>query len=100
MIQKLRMKFIGIFMGSLMLVIVLVMGLLNFLNYREAIQSADNILDILAENDGSFPPPRQPQEKLQRNPPRKHQRGIGKYSTGAGGFPRRRPMRPGSLWYL
>lgn len=121
MIQKLRMKFIGIFMGSLMLVIVLVMGLLNFLNYREAIQSADNILDILAENDGSFPPPRQPEDmeireapqeentestsegasgETSEESPRKHQRGVGKYSTGAGGFPRRRPMRPGSLWYL
>ena len=69
MIQKLRMKFIGIFMGSLMLVIVLVMGLLNFLNYREAIQSADNILDILAENDGSFPPPRQPEDMEIREAP-------------------------------
>ena len=52
-----------------MLVIVLVMGLLNFLNYREAIQSADNILDILAENDGSFPPPRQPEDMEIREAP-------------------------------
>ena len=57
MIRRLRMKFIGICLGSLILVIALLMGLLNFLNYREMVGGMDNLLDLLAENDGRFPPP-------------------------------------------
>ena len=57
MIRRLRMKFIGICLGSLMLVIALLMGLLNFLNYREMVGGMDNLLDLLAENDGRFSPP-------------------------------------------
>lgn len=62
MIKKLRMKFIGIFMGSLVLVLALLMGLLNFFNYQGMVNSADMLLDVLAENDGAFPKPQAPEK--------------------------------------
>ncbi len=60
MIRRLRMKFIVICLASLMLVIALVMGLLNFLNYRKMMEGADNLLDLLVENSGRIMPPETP----------------------------------------
>ena len=57
MIRKLRMKFIGICMASLVLVIAAIMGLLNFLNYQKVMGGVEDLLELLAENGGSFPPP-------------------------------------------
>ena len=62
MIRKLRMKFIAIAMGSLILVIVVLMGLINLLNYHRMIENADAVLDILVENDGAFPMPNNPND--------------------------------------
>ena len=69
MIQKLRMKFIWIFMGSLVLVIVLLMGLVNLLNYQETIERADKLLEVLSENDGRFPMPEQEEQKPEKPEP-------------------------------
>lgn len=55
MIRKLRIKFIIIAMGSLLAVIVMLMGMINLLNYNRMIEHADAVLDILVENDGKFP---------------------------------------------
>ena len=55
MIRKLRIKLIIASMVSLFSVLLIVMGTISLLNYRGVIEDADQILGILAENDGSFP---------------------------------------------
>ena len=55
MIRKLRIKLIITSMVSLFSVLLIVMGTISLLNYRGVIEDADQILGILAENDGSFP---------------------------------------------
>lgn len=55
MIQRIRTNFIVVAMVSLTLVLVVIIGGINILNYRNVINSADEILMILSENDGVFP---------------------------------------------
>ena len=55
MIRKLRKKFILAAMVSVFLVLTLLIGLINILNYSSLVMEADNTLQILAENKGSFP---------------------------------------------
>lgn len=55
MIRKLRIKLILASMLSLFLVLVVIMGSISILNYREVVANADSTLSILAENDGVFP---------------------------------------------
>lgn len=55
MIQKLRIKLISITMISLILVMSVILGTINILNYRHVILDADHTLAFLAENDGEFP---------------------------------------------
>lgn len=55
MIRKLRMKLILASMLSLFLVLAVILGTAGILNYRKIIRDADRILEILEENDGSFP---------------------------------------------
>ena len=55
MLQKLRIKFITLAMGVLFLVLTVIIGTVNLLNYRHIIVSSDNTLEILTANDGSFP---------------------------------------------
>ncbi len=55
MFKKLRLRFIGLTMLSLLLVLLVILGGINLVNYRNVVQQADAVLDILAENDGSFP---------------------------------------------
>lgn len=55
MLQKLRMKFFALAMGLLFLVLAVIMGAVNLLNYRHVLDAADNTLDILLSNDGRFP---------------------------------------------
>lgn len=59
MIRKLQNKFILISMLSMLLVLTIIMASVNIINYRGVVQDADNVLHILAENNGEFP----------RNPP-------------------------------
>ena len=65
MIDKLRFKFILAAVSSLFLVLVVLLGLINILNYREVVIQADRVLAILQENNGVFPSP----EKHMHNKP-------------------------------
>lgn len=55
MIRKLRIKFIALSMFSLFLVLLLIMGTVNLLNYRDILATADETLSLLSENNGRFP---------------------------------------------
>lgn len=55
MIQKLQSKFIALSMLSLLLVLLVIMGSINLLNYRGIVEDADAILAILEANNGVFP---------------------------------------------
>ncbi len=55
MIRTLRIKLVIASMLSLFLVLAVILGGVNLLNYRNICRSADQILAILAENNGSFP---------------------------------------------
>lgn len=55
MIEKLRYKFIFITMTSVFVVMTGILILLNGFNYYHTVQRADDILAILADNNGTFP---------------------------------------------
>lgn len=57
MFKRLRVRFIALSMASLLLVLGVILGAVNLISYRHVVQEADGILDILAENGGSFPRP-------------------------------------------
>ncbi|HXK78303.1 MAG TPA: hypothetical protein PKY19_07485, partial [Oscillospiraceae bacterium] len=62
MIARLRKKFILIAMGSVVLVLIVLMGVINTANFIKVNQSADEMLQILSENNGSYPGEDQPKE--------------------------------------
>lgn len=66
MIQKLRLKLVAASMLSLFLVLAVIMGAVNIVNYREIVTEADSTLSILSENNGSFP---RREELARPNPP-------------------------------
>ena len=55
MIRDLRKKFILVAMLSTMLVLTAIMGVVNFSNYKEVLDRADEMTALLAQNDGKFP---------------------------------------------
>jgi two-component system sensor histidine kinase CiaH len=55
MIRKLRIKFIIASMLSLALVLLVILGGINFMSYQKTVSDADTILSILAANKGMFP---------------------------------------------
>lgn len=55
MIRKLRKKFILSAMLAVVLVLFVLVGAINVLNYRKIVTDADQVLNILADNNGSFP---------------------------------------------
>jgi two-component system sensor histidine kinase CiaH len=55
MLQKLRMKFILLTMALLLLVLTVIMGTINLLNYRHVLNSADQTLALILEGNGRFP---------------------------------------------
>ncbi len=55
MIRRLRKKFIAAAIAAVFLVLALLIGAINVLNYRSLVADADGTLQILAENRGSFP---------------------------------------------
>lgn len=55
MIAQLRKKFVLITMGSVLLVLVVLMGVINVTNYVKMDRGADQVLEVLAENGGTFP---------------------------------------------
>ncbi|MCI9081994.1 MAG: HAMP domain-containing histidine kinase [Lachnospiraceae bacterium] len=56
MIKKLQARFILISMLSMILVLTIIMGSVNFLNYQRMVKNADLTLLFLSENSGQFPP--------------------------------------------
>lgn len=57
MIRKLRIKLVAVSMLSLFLVLFLIMGTVNLVNYLDILREADETLALLAENQGRFPKP-------------------------------------------
>ena len=55
MIKKLRRKFVLIAMGSLLLVMLVVLGSVNGVNLVQMNRKADSLLNLLSENNGRFP---------------------------------------------
>ncbi|MGN1179583.1 MAG: sensor histidine kinase [Suilimivivens sp.] len=55
MIKKLRFKFIAVSMLSLTLVLLVILGSINWMSYRKTINEADEILSVLSANHGMFP---------------------------------------------
>ena len=55
MIRALRKKFIAAAIVAVFLVLLVLIGAINALNYRGLVVDADSTLQILAENKGSFP---------------------------------------------
>lgn len=55
MIRDLRKKFILVAMLSTMLVLTAIMGVVNFSNYREMLDRADEMTALLEQNAGKFP---------------------------------------------
>lgn len=55
MIRKLRIKLIVVSMGSLLVVLLLIVGSINALNYAQVIDRADLVLDVLEDNEGLLP---------------------------------------------
>lgn len=55
MLQKLRIKFILLTMALLLLVLTVIIGTVNLLNYHHVVSFADQTLEILLEGAGRFP---------------------------------------------
>ncbi len=55
MVKQLRRKFVLTAMLSLLLILMAILGVINVVNYIQIQQSADETLQILADNDGFFP---------------------------------------------
>lgn len=74
MIKRLKRKFIAITMVSLSLVMILMVGTINIVNYIRTDQEAEHTLDFLSENKGKFPeldqgkmPPKDPKSGFRMN---------------------------------
>ena len=55
MIRRLRRKFIIVAMGSMLVVLAVMVGIMNIAAYRSMVTRADGILQMLADNGGHFP---------------------------------------------
>lgn len=55
MIRKLRRQFIVVAMLSTFLVLFVIIGAINVANYTSVLKRADAVINLLADNDGSFP---------------------------------------------
>lgn len=89
MIRRLRVTFIVVSLASMAAVLLVILGVVNWMNYRQVVNDADRVLDILAENNGTFP---------EREIPVNLWDGKGGWRRPA--CPRRRPMRAGILPYV
>lgn len=69
MIRRLRRRFIAVAMLSMFLVLSVIMGVVNGINYRNIAREADRVLAVLAENGGRFPREKRPSGK-KMPPPR------------------------------
>ena len=68
MIKKLRLKFIFVSMLSVTVVLVLLIGIINLMNYRSVVSSADRILLMLTDGGGRFPGMNSRQRTGETNP--------------------------------
>ncbi len=57
MIKKLRGKLVAVAMLSLFIVLLIIIGTVNILNYTRMVDDAKRTINILKENDGNFPKP-------------------------------------------
>ena len=55
MIRKLRRRFIATAMLAVMLVLLCLISIINVVDYRTITNRADVLLDLLVENNGTFP---------------------------------------------
>lgn len=55
MIKKLRRKFIIIAMSSVAVVLFLIIGIVNIVNYVQVNKKSDNVIAMLVEGEGQFP---------------------------------------------
>lgn len=55
MIRKLQIKFILLSMSAFLLVLTIIIGSINLINYNGIIEEADELLEFLSENKGAFP---------------------------------------------
>lgn len=55
MIKKLRIKFTAAFMLALAIVLTVILGGINYMNYQRSVSEADAVLEVLAANGGAFP---------------------------------------------
>ena len=62
MIRKLRNKFIAVALFSMLAVLLTIGAIAALLSYGQIVSEADRILDLLAENDGTFPKPEFPKK--------------------------------------
>ena len=53
--KKLRKKFILVAMASMFVVLLLMIGGLNVLNYHNLIENGDRLTKMISDNGGSFP---------------------------------------------
>ena len=55
MIKKLQLKFVLLTMLSLLLVLAVIIAGMNIVSYRGVVEDADELLELLSENEGHFP---------------------------------------------
>ena len=71
MVKSLRRRFIAIIMISVTAVFLIIMGVINIVNYSNVYSNANAKMDILAENNGEFPKVDEPQQMGEAQPPMK-----------------------------
>ena len=88
MINKLRKKFIVAAIAAVFLVLLVLIGSINLLNYRSLVSDADGTLQILAENRGSFPRQmfREQDKPSEPQPPPAIERNDGPFDARRGGI--------------
>lgn len=69
MVKKLRRKFVVTAMLSLLVILVVMIGIINAVNIHSMYQDADNLLAMLADNDGFFPDVRNMNQQKDNFPP-------------------------------
>ena len=58
MIKKFRRKFILITLITLIAVEIIIIGAINAVNFHQINKETDNLINILVENNGKFPEPK------------------------------------------
>ncbi len=69
MIKQLRWKFVAIAMGSLLIILLTIIGLINGISFYQIDERADHLLNLLSEHGGSFPKVEPGREKPRSSPP-------------------------------